>query len=68
MNSTQCVEKVQGLQEYDSPWEELEEAWHRTRLLGSGIFKAQALSLLQDGKVPGDKLGYPSPAFLTPGL
>lgn len=26
------------------------------------------VSLLQDGKVPGDKLGYPSPAFLTPGL
>lgn len=52
----------------DSPWEVLEEPWCLTRLLGSGVFKPQALSLLQDGKIPGDKLGYPSPAFLTPVL
>lgn len=42
-NSAQWAEEVQGLQEYDSPWEVLEEVWHLTRLLGSGTFKPTSL-------------------------
>lgn len=48
------------------PWKVLEEDWHLTKLLRSRILSPQALPLLQANKVPGDTLGYPSPAFFTP--